>query len=267
MWRSKSRRSTITYAALPFCLGLVLSLGNGRAQTPPSTDPAPQTGSAQSSSQPPAQSATQASPQSGADQNVAGATSGQNKTSDQNNQAEANRAAAVTQPNPSTYTPMTEGDRALYYLKGTFSPLAFIRDGAGAGIGQWREKPREWREGARGYQFRYESAFAEHVVKEFCEFTASSIFQEDNRFRPSGKTGVGTRLGYAITSAFSARHSDGSRHFSYSKLLSFAGAALISRMWQPESTRHLKSAEANFGSMWGAAVGFDVLKEFWPRRQ
>jgi len=182
-------------------------------------------------------------------------------------QSEANRAAAPTLPGRATYAPMTEKERLVEYVKATFSPIGFLRDGAGAAIGQWRDSPKEWREGARGYQFRYESAFGEHIVKETLQFATSSIFQEDNRFRPSGETGFGTRLGYGITSAFSARHSDGSRHFSFSKLVSFAGAALISRQWQPESTRHLKNAGANFGTMWGAAVGFDVLKEFWPRRQ
>jgi len=182
-------------------------------------------------------------------------------------QAEANRAATATLPGRAPYAPMTEKERLVYYLKASVNPIAFIRDGAGAAIGQWRDSPKEWREGARGYQFRYESAFGEHIVKESLEFTTSSIFQEDNRFRPSGESGFGTRLGYGITSAFSARHSDGSRHFSFSKVLSFAGAALISREWQPESTGHLKNAGANFGSMLGAAVGFDVLKEFWPRRR
>jgi hypothetical protein len=180
-------------------------------------------------------------------------------------QNEANRAA--TAPAINTYKPPTEKERLVQYLQNTVSPVAFVRSAAAAGIGQWRDKPEEWREGARGYQFRYESAFAEHVVKETLEFTGSSITQEDNHFRPSGETGYGTRLGYGISSAFTARHTDGTRHFSYSKLFAFAGAALISRQWQPNSTHGIKSAASNFGTMWGAAVGFDVLKEFWPRRQ
>jgi hypothetical protein len=183
------------------------------------------------------------------------------------NSGGANRSAVVAPTARTPYQPMTEKERLVHYLKNTVSPVAFVRSGAAAGIGQWRGKPEEWPQGARGYQFRYESAFAEHIVKETLEFGASSLTQEENRFRPSGEPGFGTRLGYGISSAFTARHTDGSRRFSFSKLFAFAGAAVISRQWQPHSTHGVNSAGVNFGTMWGAAVGFDVVKEFWPRRQ
>jgi len=178
----------------------------------------------------------------------------------------ADRAVPAVAPWRPSYTPMTQKDRLKQYIRSTLNPVAFVRSAAAAGIGQWRDTPHEWREGARGYQFRYESAFGEHVVKETLQFAAADIFREDNRFRPSGESGFGTRLKYAISSTFLARHGDGSRHVSISKILAFGGAALISRRWQPPSTRKLESAEVNLASMWGAAVGFDVLKEFWPRR-
>ena len=160
---------------------------------------------------------------------------------------------------------MTEKERLKQYFKNTVNPVDLMRAGAAAGIGQWRNVPHEWGEGERGYQFRYESAVGEHIVKETLEYGASSLFQEDNRFRPSGESGFGTRLKYGISSAFSARHNDGSRHFSYSRILAFAGAALISRRWQPHSTSSLGSAGYNFAAMCGAAAGFSVLQEFWPR--
>jgi len=178
----------------------------------------------------------------------------------------ANRIAPSAAAWRLSYTPLTEKDRLKQYFKSTFNPVAFVRSAAAAGIGQWRDTPREWREGERGYRFRYESAFGEHIVKETLQFAGSNILQEDNRFIPSGESGFGTRLKYGISSAFMARHNDGSRHVSISKIAAFAGAALISRRWQPPSTGKLESAEVNLASMWGAAVGFDVLKEFWPRR-
>jgi hypothetical protein len=69
-----------------------------------------------------------------------------------------------------------------------------------------------------------------------------------------------------VKSTFLARRDDGSRRISYSRIVAFAGAALISRLWQPRSTNSLHSAALNFGTSMGVAAGFDVAREFWPHK-
>jgi hypothetical protein len=122
-------------------------------------------------------------------------------------------AVRVPASQPS-FIPMTGGQRLSQYFKDTFSPASFVTSGASAGIGQWRDRPMAWKQGAEGYGRRYASSYAEHIARETPISGASSVLHEDNRFIPSGQAGAGNRVKYAVASAFLARHDDGTRHLS-----------------------------------------------------
>ena len=163
-------------------------------------------------------------------------------------------------------TPITGRDRLRWYLRSTISPLSFVTSAASAGFGQWRDTPKEWREGAEGYGLRFASSYGEHVVRETLAFGASSVLHEDNRYRRSEESDVRPRIRYAVASTFLARRDDGSRRVSFSRVGPFAGAALISRLWQPKSTHSPRGAAVNFGTSIGIAAAFNVVREFWPRK-
>lgn len=169
--------------------------------------------------------------------------------------------AMVTAP---PYVPMTAHQRLKRYLKDTVDPIAFLRSGASAGFGQWRDRPKEWGEGGEGFGKRFASSYAEHITYTTLVYGLSSLLHEDNRYLPSDETTTGRRLRYALESSVLARHDDGTRHISISKLSAFVGAALISRTWQPRSSRGLGSAVSNVGVTMGVAAGFDVMREFLP---
>ena len=159
---------------------------------------------------------------------------------------------------------MTERDRLRLYLKGAVNPVSILSSAASAGLGQWRGRPPEWKQGAQGYGWRFGSAYAGHLVRETLMFGASSLLHEDNRYVRCGECGSKKRLGYALESTFLARHDDGSSHFSFSKVGAVAGASLISRTWQPASSGSLHSAGVNFGISMAVAAGFQVAREFLP---
>jgi hypothetical protein len=173
-------------------------------------------------------------------------------------------AAPVQSPLPS----LTETERFHEYLKSWVKPVSLLTAAAGAGIGQWRDRPKEWKEGGEGYARRLASAYAEHMVNSTILFGASSLLNEDNRYVPSGQSGFGSRIGYGVASTVLARHvePDGRsyRRLSVSRIAAFAGAALISRLWQPRSTSSLHSAGLNFASTIGIAIGFNMEREFLP---
>lgn len=172
-------------------------------------------------------------------------------------------STTVTKP---AYSPMTETQRLRDFLKNTTSPLSLVSSAASAGIGHWRDRPHEWKQGGDGYGLRYGSSYAEHLVRETMIFGVSSVFHEDNRYVRSGRSGFGSRVGYALGSTFLARSDDGTRRLSLSRIGAFAGAALVSRLWQPRSSASLRSAGVNFGTSIGVAVGFEVARELWPRK-
>jgi hypothetical protein len=94
----------------------------------------------------------------------------------------------------------------------------------------------------------------------------SSLLHEDNRYVPSGRSVFGDRLKYAVTSPFFTRHDDADgfshRRVAISRLVAFAGAAAVSRLWQPRSSGHIRNAGISFGATIGVTAGFDVAREF-----
>src|ERR1700730_12363184 len=146
----------------------------------------------------------------------------------------ANAAPASSLPQAEDFVPMTRRERAAHYAHALFGPEAFLFAGVHAGIGQARNSPHEWGQGAEGFARRYGSGYAQHIVGQTIENGLAFGFHEDNRYFRSGENGIG-RVGYAFTSAFLARHDDGSRFNSISGIGGAAGGAFISRAWQPPS--------------------------------
>ena len=169
---------------------------------------------------------------------------------------------AQTAPTPLEW--MTAEDRIHQYYRDLLSPTSFLTAAAAAGIGQWRDRPTAWGLGGEGYARRYASAYVEHFERQTLEFGLSSALHEDNRYVQSGRSGAGARTKYAVESTFLARREDGSRRLSISRLAAFAGAAALSRIWQPAGSRTLGGGVSNFGTSFSVAVGFNVAREFLP---
>ena len=182
----------------------------------------------------------------------------------------ADPGAATTPVPPATaqpvYTPLTEEERVNLYFKRLVSPMGFVTGAFSAGWGQLLDRPHEWGQGARGFGLRYGSGYAQRITRETLTFGASSLLHEDNRYFRSNESSNGRRLEYAVMSTFLARKDDGTRRFSFSRIGGMLGSSLISRAWQPPSTGSMSSAGVNFGTSLGVAIGFNVAREFLPKK-
>jgi hypothetical protein len=166
---------------------------------------------------------------------------------------------------PAEFQPMTQGERFHHFVAGTFSLESIIRSAAGAGILQWSDTPAEWGQGAEGYARRFGNSYAQHIMRQTISYGAADLLHEDNRYVPSGQTGTGARLKYAVASSFLARKDDGTRRISISRLGAYAAVAFLSREWQPHSTNGAQNAATNFETTLGTEVGFNIAREFFPR--
>jgi hypothetical protein len=175
-------------------------------------------------------------------------------------------APATTAANQTSYTPPTADEKFNGYLMGMFGPKAWLTGAASAGWGQLRDRPKEWGEGARGFGLRYGSGFAQRITRETLIFGASSLLHEDNRYIASGQATTGARIKYALESTFLAWKDDGTRTFSFSRIGGMAGSSLISRSWQPPSTSGMRSAGLNFSVSLAVTAGFNVAREFMPKK-
>ena len=162
------------------------------------------------------------------------------------------------------FQPLTQSQRAEAYAKGLFSPFLFATAGVSAGIAQWDDVPHAWGQGVEGYGKRFANYFAKQTITRTLRWGAEAALHEDNRYFQSGKQGLWPRLKYCIASSVIARRDDGRQVFSLSRVGSTAGAAFISRTWQPNSDNSVKDGVASFGISMGANAGINVLREFLP---
>jgi hypothetical protein len=180
-------------------------------------------------------------------------------------QTSADPAADRPTPQQPLFQPMTQSEQFHYYIKRTFGIESLARSAAGAAISQLNDTPHEWGQGAEGYARRFGNSYAQQIMRQTIMYGASDLLHEDNRFVPSGKSGVFPRLKYAVASTFLARKDDGTRRFSFSRFGAAASVAFISREWQPPSENKPRDAAVSFGTVVGSEVGFNVAREFLPK--
>jgi hypothetical protein len=173
-------------------------------------------------------------------------------------------SSTISSPPPAQFVPLTSSERLSKYLAGLVDGESVLRTAASAGIRQAAGTPKEWGGGAEAYGERVGNAFAQHVIHRTLQYGISAALHEDNRYFVSGQTGFFRRTKYAIKSTLLARHDNGNQYFSFSRVGGAAGAAFISRAWQPRSTTSAGDGAVSFGITMGSDIGFNVFREFWP---
>jgi hypothetical protein len=164
----------------------------------------------------------------------------------------------------SEFQPLTQKERTQIYYKAMINPLGFGKAAFSASIDQWKDKPEEWEQGASGYGKRFGNILGQYSVQRTATYGLSSLLHEDNRYFNSGKKGFWPRTGYALSSAFLARHDDGSRSISVSQLSGVATGAFVARLWLPPSQNSAKDGAVSFGLTMASNAAFSVVKEFIP---
>jgi len=162
------------------------------------------------------------------------------------------------------FKPLTAKKRLKVYSDDLFSPFHFFMAGVSAGVTQAQNVPPEWGQGAEGFGRRYANYYASATVSNMLQMAGEDLLHEDNLYYGSGEHGVWRRVKYAVKSSVLARGSDGTQHFSISQLGSTAGAAFISRLWQPKDDRSAGDGAVSFGIAMATNAGVNVVREFLP---
>ncbi|MGA2579939.1 MAG: hypothetical protein ABSH24_28410 [Bryobacteraceae bacterium] len=162
------------------------------------------------------------------------------------------------------FQPLTAKERLKVYAKDLLSPFHFMMAGASAGITQLQNVPPEWGQGAEGYARRLANYYAYATTSSMLQMAGEDLLHEDNLYYGSGEHGVWKRVKYAVKSSVLARGSDGTQHLSISQIGSTAGAAFISRLWQPRSNDSAGDGAVSFGISMATNAGVNVVREFLP---
>jgi hypothetical protein len=171
-------------------------------------------------------------------------------------------SASLVYAQPS-FQPLTQEQRNAQYWKSLSSPSVAAVAAASAGIRQVMNSPDEWT-GTKGYGYRVADVYGRRVVRLTVQYGLASTLHEDNRYFRSGAQGFFPRARDAVVSTFLARHDDGTRGISISRLSGTAAAGFTARLWLPESQRQFKDATNGIAIGLGIEAGMNVFREFWP---
>jgi hypothetical protein len=162
------------------------------------------------------------------------------------------------------FKPFTSKERLKIYSEDLASPFHFFLAGVSAGITQAQNTPSAWGQGAEGYGRRFANYYASATVSNVLQMFGEDLLHEDNFYYGSGEHGIWRRMKYAVKSSVLARGRDGSQHFSISQVGSTAGAAFISRLWQPRTNDSAGDGAVSFGISMATNAGVNVIREFLP---
>ncbi len=133
---------------------------------------------------------------------------------------------------PSSIPSITPADRLNDYFHRTYSWQQMGSLAVDTAIDNFLPHPT-WGRSMNGYSCRYVSSFGKRLVTNSAEFGASSLFQEDIRYRSSHLDGFVPRLKFAVTHAFTAYGPDNRVEPAYGRFAGIAAVAVIEPSWRP----------------------------------
>jgi hypothetical protein len=182
-------------------------------------------------------------------------------SSDQNTSGQS--ATPANSPD-STPQRLTFRDRIKIYEVSFTNPESLIGPALGAGIGQMRNTPPEWGQGAAGFAPRLGSAYGRSIIARTIAFGVAAVDREDPRFEPSNDTGFLRRTRHAIVGVFVSRTESGGTMPAFSRFAGVYGAAFIANAWEPKSQDNVSHALERGTTALLSSVGWHILREFWP---
>lgn len=160
--------------------------------------------------------------------------------------------------------PLTFHERLKIYEHSFTKPENLLGPLMGAGVGQARNTPPEWGQGAGGFAQRLASGYGRSVISRTIALGVASVDHEDSRFFPSNETRIWRRTRHAVVGTFVSRTTDGGTMLAYSRFVGVYGAAFIANAWEPPSQKDTLHALERGSTALLSSVGWHVFEEFWP---
>jgi hypothetical protein len=164
-----------------------------------------------------------------------------------------------------TPTPLRTKQKFELFVDQSVAPSRFISSAFTAGLGQARDSLPGYGQGASGYGKRFGSSMASAASSNFFgTFVLASALHRDPRFFVSMHSGVGYRIGYAITRIVIGRRDDGRNAANWPGMLGPLLAEGLANSYLPEQERTAGNTFQRYGWRIGAYTAGNVLREYWP---
>lgn len=170
---------------------------------------------------------------------------------------------APAQPAPKpTYVFPDNHERFKRYVKSTIGPVRLGWSAADAGIGQWKDSPEEWGQGARGYGKRYASSLGSNAIHQTVTYVLDEAFDLDTGFQKSNRSGFFPRFKDALIQNLTSRTRSGKRVISVPRFAGVYSGAIISReTWYPDRYSYKDGLRSGTRSLL-EGFGLNLVREF-----
>lgn len=163
----------------------------------------------------------------------------------------------------SNAAPLTAAQKFHLGWKTLVDPETFLSTGLSAGIEQARNNYPEFGQGTEGYAKRFGAAYANrvgHVV--IGHVLTQAVFRQDPRYFYKGTGTFGSRMLYAIGTAFVSKGDNGRWQPDYSDVVGGLAAEEISSLYYPQSSRTGLRLFHNVLEGFGGRAGGHLMDEF-----
>lgn len=161
--------------------------------------------------------------------------------------------------------PMTTGQKFKLFVNNSISPAVIVVSAAGAGIGQARDDPAGYGQGAEGYGKRFGASMARGASSNFFGgFVLASLLHEDPRFFVKANLTFMGAVKYSLVRVVVTRNDDGTTGPNYSGLAGPLAAEFLANTYYPKGNNGVGDAFERYGIDMALRAGANLLKEYWP---
>lgn len=177
-----------------------------------------------------------------------------------------NNTSVSNFPKQGWYAPPTAKERQKRFVNSVFGPLALGKNVAWAGIGTWRNSPKEWGDKWEGFGRRVASNFGKNVIKQSTIYGLDEAFKIDSHYYRSQKKDVGSRVLNALISPVTARSRDGKRVIGISRIAgTYTSSIIAAETWYPDRFNYKDGLKSGTLSL-GLNGFYNLVKEFvWKK--
>jgi hypothetical protein len=164
------------------------------------------------------------------------------------------------EPNPA---PLSAGQKFHLGWKTLADPVTFLGIGISAGIQQAQNRYPEFGQGAEGYAKRFGAQYANRASGVMIHHVIlQAVFRQDPRYFYKGTGTFGSRVLYAIGTAFVCKGDNGHWQPDYSDVIGGAAASQISRLYYPTTSRPWLRLFHNVLEGFGGRAENHLMEEF-----
>jgi hypothetical protein len=182
-------------------------------------------------------------------------------------------AAVLPRPimvNGRPYTPPTQHDLFIDYLRDSYGWSAFARSTVRTAYNEALDQPKGWGTNPAGFAQRFGSNVGITAINGNVRYGMEEVFHEDLRYIPCHGCNVKHKIENALLAEITARHdSDGHRFFTLTPTIAdFSGPIIARQLWYPVSTTNsLVSGIVATRTVFATRIGAHLFREFILERR